>query len=101
VKFNSALKKNITFANHSLVTDAVFSEMHLISCRNVLIYFDRELQDRAFDLFHESLCRKCFLGLGHKETIQFSQHSKNFNTFIKEDRIYQKNERYLAHEKKL
>lgn len=101
VKFNNALKKNITFANHSLVTDAVFSEMHLISCRNVLIYFDRELQDRAFGLFHESLCRKCFLGLGHKETIQFSQHAEYFNTFVKEDRIYQKNERYLAHGKKL
>jgi len=90
VKFNSALKKNITFANHSLVTDAVFSETHLISCRNVLIYFDRELQDRAFSLFHESLCRKCFLGLGSKETIQFSQHAKYFDSFVKKDRIFQK-----------
>lgn len=100
VKFSSALKKNITFANHSLATDAVFSEMHLISCRNVLIYFDRELQDRVFDLFHDSLQRKCFLGLGHKETIQFSQHAKNFNIFVKEDRIYQKNEILSTYEKK-
>ena len=90
VKFNSALKKNITFANHSLVTDAVFSETQLISCRNVLIYFDRELQDRVFGLFHESLCRKGFLGLGSKETIQFSQHAIYFHPFVKVDRIFQK-----------
>ncbi len=90
VKFKGALKKNITFANHSLATDAVFSETHLISCRNVLIYFDRELQDRAFGLFHESLCRKGFLGLGSKETIQFSQHEKYFDPFVKADRIFQK-----------
>lgn len=90
VKFNSSLKKNITFANHSLVTDAVFSEMNLISCRNVLIYFDRELQDRVFGLFHESLCRKGFLGLGSKETVKFSQYAKYFDPFIIEDRIFQK-----------
>lgn len=89
-KFNSVLKKNVTFANHSLVTDAVFSETHLISCRNVLIYFDRELQDRVFGLFQESLCRRCFLGLGSKETIQFSQHAKYFDPFVKNDRIFQK-----------
>lgn len=89
-KLNSDLKKNITFADHSLVTDAVFSEMQLISCRNVLIYFDRELQDRAFGLFYESLCRKGFLGLGAQETLQFSQHAKHFDPFVKKDRIFQK-----------
>lgn len=92
VKFDSSLKKNITFANHSLVSDSVFAETHLISCRNVLIYFDRELQERVFGLFNDSLCRKGFLGLGHKETIQFSNHAKHFNPFVKEDRIYQKNQ---------
>ncbi len=90
VKFNSSLKKNVTFTDHSLVTDAVFSETQLISCRNVLIYFDRELQDRVFGLFHESLCRKGFLGLGLQETIQFSQHAKQFDSFVKKDRIFQK-----------
>ena len=90
VIFNSSLKKNLTFADHSLVTDAVFLETHLISCRNVLIYFDRELQDRAFWLFHESLCQKGFLGLGSQETIQFSQHAKYFDPFVKKDRIYQR-----------
>jgi chemotaxis protein methyltransferase CheR len=90
VIFNGALKKNITFTDHSLVTDAVFSETHLISCRNVLIYFDRGLQDRVFGLFHESLCRKGFLGLGFHETIQFSQYAKYFDPFMKKDRIFQK-----------
>lgn len=90
VTFNGTLKKNITFSDHSLVTDAVFSETHLISCRNVLIYFNRELQDRAIGLFRESLCRKGFLGLGSQETIQFSQHAKYFDPFEKKDRIFQK-----------
>ena len=90
VKLNPILKKNITFTDHSLVTDAVFSEMHLISCRNVIIYFNAELQNRVFGLFHESLCRKCFLGLGSKETIQFSQYATSFDPFVKNDRIFQK-----------
>jgi chemotaxis protein methyltransferase CheR len=90
VKFDSALKKNISFANHSLVSDEVFSETHLISCRNVLIYFNRELQNRAIGLFYDSLCRKGFLGLGPMETIRFSQHAKDFIPLVKEDRIFQK-----------
>ncbi len=89
-QFDEALKRNVTFTDHSLVTDAVFSETHLISCRNVLIYFDRELQDRVFGLFLESLCRKCFLGLGSKETLQFSKHAEHFDPFVKRDRIFRK-----------
>jgi chemotaxis protein methyltransferase CheR len=90
-KFNSVLRRNITFASHSLVTDAVFSETHLISCRNVLIYFDRVLQDRAIGPFRVSLCRKGFLGFGATETIQFSKYSRDFDHFVKEDRIFQRN----------
>jgi chemotaxis protein methyltransferase CheR len=90
VKFDRALTKNVTFADHSLVTDAVFSEMHLISCRNVLIYFDRELQDRAFGLFHESLVRKGFLGLGSQETVYFSPFARHFTPFVKSQQIFQK-----------
>ena len=90
VRFDPVLKKNITFADHSLVTDAVFSETHLISCRNVLIYFDPELQNKVFGLFHESLCRRGFLGLGASETIQFSQYAKNFDPFVKDDQVFQK-----------
>ncbi len=89
-KFKNALKKNITFADHSLVTDGVFSEMHLISCRNVLIYFDRELQDKTLKLFFDSLFKKGFLGLGAQETIQFLKYAKYYDPFVKNDRIYQK-----------
>ena len=59
---DKSLKDNVTFADHSLATDSVFSETQLISCRNVLIYFNKPLQDRAFGLFHESLCHRGFLG---------------------------------------
>ncbi len=90
VTFHAALTKNVTFADHSLVTDAVFSDTHLISCRNVLIYFERELQDKTIALFYESLCRKGFLGLGAQETIQFSKYADHFDPFVKKDRIFQK-----------
>jgi chemotaxis protein methyltransferase CheR len=87
--FDKTLRKRVVFSDHSLVTDAVFGEMHLISCRNVLIYFDRPLQDRAFGLFHDSLARKGFLGLGSKESLRFSAHSDAFDDFVREERIYQ------------
>jgi chemotaxis protein methyltransferase CheR len=64
--------------------------VQLISCRNVLIYFNRELQDRALGLFHDALCRKGFLGIGAKESIRFSAHADSFDDVAKEDRIYQK-----------
>jgi chemotaxis protein methyltransferase CheR len=73
-----------------LVTDAVFAEMHLISCRNVLIYFDRTLQDHAVGLFKDSLARKGFLGLGSKESLGFSRHAGSFETFVREEKIYQR-----------
>lgn len=72
------------------MTDAVFTEMHLISCRNVLIYFDRALQDRALGLFYESLTRKGFLGLESKESLRFSHHAHAFAEFVREEKIYQK-----------
>lgn len=90
MQFSDLLKKHITFSDHSLVTDAVFAETQFISCRNVLIYFDRELQNKVIGLFHESLCRKGFLGLGSNETIQFSQFAKHFDPILKKDRIFQK-----------
>src|SRR6202020_1243686 len=71
--FNKSLKDHIVFSDHSLATDSVFAEAQLISCRNVLIYFNRVLQDRAVGLFHESLCRRGFLGIGAKESIQIGR----------------------------
>lgn len=85
------LSKRVTFSEHSLATDSAFAEMHFISCRNTLMYFDRELQDRVIGVFHESLCRKGFLGLGVKETVEFSALSRSFDTFDKAAKIFRKN----------
>jgi chemotaxis protein methyltransferase CheR len=89
--FDKSLRHQVVFSDHSLVTDAVFAEMHLISCRNVLIYFDRVLQDRALGLFKGSLTRKGFLGLGSKESLRFSKHAGSFINCLEEEKIYQKN----------
>lgn len=84
------LRKRITFSDHSLATDHVFSEVQLVSCRNVLIYFNKELQDRAVALFRDALCYKGFLGLGARETLRFSTHEHQFSEFSREARIYRK-----------
>ncbi|MBI4720005.1 MAG: protein-glutamate O-methyltransferase CheR, partial [Chitinivibrionia bacterium] len=77
---DQALRRNITFANHNLATDGVFTEAHLILCRNVLIYFDKYLQNRVLTLFRDSLVRGGFLCLGTKESIQFSEVRDDFRT---------------------
>jgi chemotaxis protein methyltransferase CheR len=87
---NPSLKTNITFASHNLVTDGVFGEMHLIFCRNVLIYFNKELQDRVLGLFADSLALGGFLCLGSKESIQFSSVAKRFKAIDERARIFQK-----------
>ena len=88
--FSKSLRDRAVFSDHSLVTDAAFGEMHLISCRNVLIYFDRELQDRAVGLFEESLVRGGFLGIGSKESLRFSSHVDAFSEFVREEKIYRR-----------
>ncbi len=90
--FDKSLRKNVVFSDHSLATDAVFAETQMVSCRNVLIYFDRALQDRAIGLFKGSLARKGFLGLGSKETLRFSSSVEDFSEFSRDERIYQKRE---------
>jgi len=89
-RFDPSLCADVIFADHSLATDSVFAETQLVSCRNVLIYFNRELQDRALGLFHESLCHRGFLGLGAKESIDFSSYSERFDAHAKPERIYRK-----------
>ncbi len=88
--FDRSLCDNVTFADHSLATDSVFSETHLISCRNVLIYFNRGLQNRALGLFHDSLCHRGFLGLGSKESMEFSDYGQQFEVIDKRERIFRK-----------
>jgi chemotaxis protein methyltransferase CheR len=90
VRFDPSLCAGVIFADHSLATDSVFAETQLVSCRNVLIYFNRQLQDRALGLFHESLCHRGFLGLGAKESVDFSDHADRFDHLARAERIYRK-----------
>ncbi|HEY0481600.1 MAG TPA: CheR family methyltransferase [Kofleriaceae bacterium] len=84
------LRQAIVFADHSLATDSAFAEVQLVSCRNVLIYFDRQLQDRAIGVMRDALCRKGFLGLGTNETLRFSAQAAAFCDFVPAVRIYQR-----------
>ncbi|MDO7744268.1 MAG: protein-glutamate O-methyltransferase CheR [Pedobacter sp.] len=77
-KFNEELKSKIIFSTHNLVSDHSFNEFQLILCRNVLIYFDRDLQHKVLELFDDSLEGLGYLALGTKETLDFSQISKSY-----------------------
>lgn len=88
--FDKSLREHVVFSDHSLATDSVFAEVHLVSCRNVLIYFTRELQDRAVGLFREALVRRGFLGIGSKESLRFTSHAGAFEEVVRVDRLYQK-----------
>lgn len=94
VIFDNKLKKNIVFANHNLASDSVFGEVHLIMCRNVLIYFDSILQNRVLTLFTESIARNGFLCLGTKETISFSDIADKYDIIAKKEKIYQYREKH-------
>jgi chemotaxis protein methyltransferase CheR len=84
------LKKNVIFADHDLATDQVFGEMQVIFCRNVIIYFNRELQNRVFQLFHDSLDIGGTLCLGSKESMRFASCADDFDVIDKIHRIYRK-----------
>lgn len=90
VVFDRALRRQVLFADHSLATDTVFSEIQLVSCRNVLIYFDRPLQERAIGLFRDALVRRGFLGLGAKESLRLTSHACAFTEMPGGQRLYQK-----------
>ena len=89
-RFDPALGRHMVFADHSLATDSVFSEVQFISCRNVLIYFDRPLQNRALDLFNQSLCRRGWLGLGIKETLRFTSQAEEFDEIRHDVKLYRR-----------
>lgn len=89
--FDKSLRRRAVFAEHNLASDQVFAEVQLVSSRNVLIYFDRDLQDRALGLFGDSLVRGGFLGLGSKETLRFSRFSEGFADFHEAEKIYRRN----------
>ena len=87
-KFAPELRENVVYSEHNLVTDDVFCEAHLILCRNVLIYFSRDLQDRVFHLFERSLASKCFMGIGSKESLKFSKQYPKFDVTDSGNNIY-------------
>jgi chemotaxis protein methyltransferase CheR len=89
-RFDRALAENIVFAQHNLVQDRSFNEFQLIICRNVMIYFDKPLQNRVHRLFYESLVRFGVLGLGHKESIAFSPHGDDYEVIDADERLYRK-----------
>lgn len=87
---NQSLKKNIVWAHHNLVTDSVFAEVNMIFCRNVMIYFDKDLQNRVQKLFFESLVNGGILCLGTKESIQFNDFSEHYMELDKRQKIFKK-----------
>jgi len=88
VKMSKELQKNITFAHHNLICDQVFAEMNLVLCRNVLIYFDKTLQNRVLSMFAKSIVSRGFLVLGDQETLRFSDVEKEFEVYNKEEKVY-------------
>jgi chemotaxis protein methyltransferase CheR len=90
VRFSRSLTENVVFAQHNLAMDRSFNEFNVILCRNVMIYFDKALQDRVHDLFFESLERFGILALGHKESIGFSRFADRYEELDAEERIYRK-----------
>lgn len=90
VIMKNSLKEKVLFTPHNLATDGVFGEMHIIFCRNVLIYFNRELQNRVFNLFYDSLIPGGFLCLGSKESLRFADIADKFELVSEREKIYRK-----------
>jgi chemotaxis protein methyltransferase CheR len=89
-QFSRALTENVVFARHNLAMDRGFNEFNVIVCRNVLIYFDRTLQDDVHGLFYESLGMFGILALGHKESIRFTAYADRYQEIDADERVYRK-----------
>lgn len=88
--FRASLRENIVFSQHNLVTDASFNEFNVILCRNVLIYFDRWLQQRVHELFYNSLCPFGILGLGRQESLKFTTHEQHYEELEPGEGLYRR-----------
>lgn len=88
--FDAALTRNVVFSQHNLVTDGSFAEFNVIVCRNVMIYFDRKLQNRVHGLFYESLARFGVLALGNKETLRFTDYEGRYEVVDAREKIYRR-----------
>ena len=89
-QFQRALIDNVVFAQHNLVSDRSFNEFNVIICRNVMIYFDRALQERVHTLFYESLVTFGVLGLGHRESIRQSPYEDRYEELEPAEKLYRK-----------
>ena len=89
-RVDPTLLDNVVFAHHNLVSDGSFNEFHLIVCRNVMIYFDKELQDEVHELLHESLVNLGVLALGNKESIRFTTIESRYEELDAEEKIYRR-----------
>jgi chemotaxis protein methyltransferase CheR len=90
VVFHSALKRNVVFSQHNLTTDASFNEFNVIFCRNVLIYFDKTLQERVHELIHESLAPFGILGLGDKESLRLTPYESRYEPLDPREKLYRR-----------
>jgi chemotaxis protein methyltransferase CheR len=88
--FDPALRENVVWAQHNLAQEGSFNEFHVILCRNVLIYFDKALQNRVHRLFYESLARFGTLCLGNRESVRFSAYEKNYEEIDADARMYRR-----------
>jgi len=90
VRFARSLTENVVFAQHNLAMDRSFNEFNAIVCRNVMIYFDKALQDHVHGLFYESLATFGILALGHKESIGFTRLADRYEEIDSDERLYRK-----------
>jgi chemotaxis protein methyltransferase CheR len=90
VMFSSSLKHNLVFSEHNLATDGSFNEFQVILCRNVMIYFNKELQARVHNLLYDSLSMFGVLGLGNKESLKFTPRAEYYEHLNEKDKLYRK-----------
>jgi chemotaxis protein methyltransferase CheR len=90
VYLDRTLLDNVVIAQHNLVSDQSFNEFHVILCRNVMIYFGKELQRRVHDLLHESLVKFGVLALGRRESVRFTRHEQSYEVLDGQERIYRR-----------
>jgi chemotaxis protein methyltransferase CheR len=90
VIFDHSLKANVVFSEHNLVTDGSFNEFHVVLCRNVMIYFNKSLQERVHNLIYDSLVTFGVLGLGNKESLRFTPREEFYEPLDEADRLYRK-----------
>ncbi|HEY9908462.1 MAG TPA: protein-glutamate O-methyltransferase CheR [Thermosynechococcaceae cyanobacterium] len=88
--FRSSLRDNVVFSQHNLATDQSFNEFNVIFCRNVLIYFDKTLQARVHQLFHDSLCTFGILGLGRQESLKLTPYEKYYEELVRKEKLYRR-----------